>query len=476
MRHDLIVIGGGSAGLVAAHLASKLGARVALVEQAAAPGGDCLWTGCVPSKALISIAGRAHAARHSRDLGVSASHVEIDFSRVMASVRAAQAVIEPHDSFERLENSGVTTIRGRASLAGRGRVVVMHPDGAEQVVTARHVLIAAGSQPVVPPIAGIESVKVMTSDDVWALEQLPARLLVLGGGAIGCELGQAFARLGSSVTLVEAAPRLLLHEEPIASELVGDALIAEAIDVRCSVRVERFEPGIAVLDDGSRVRADVVLVAAGRRSRADDVDPGGLLARMASGAIQVDDRQRTSVRGVWAAGDVTGQLPFTHAAGSQGVNVVLNALFGTRRRFDAQRVPWVTFTSPEVGRVGLTQDQAEAQLGDRVRIVDLPLSRVDRAVAAHEGPGLVRLVTDRGRRVVGATVVAEHGGEVMSSIAAQVGRRGGVGRLAFALHPYPTFGEATQRAALTLRQGSGQGAFSQWALRRVIAMMSRVSG
>lgn len=474
VEHDLIVIGGGSAGLVAAQVAAGIGARVAMVEREPWPGGDCLWTGCVPSKALISVAQRAADARGAREVGVLVDQVDIDFAAVMAAVRHAQERIKPHDSFERLEAAGITTIRGTGRVIARRQVEVTSEQGARRTITARHVLITAGSSPLLPPIPGIDQSAVLTTDDIWQLQALPTPMLIVGGGAVGCELGQALARLGSQVTIVEAAPRLLPREEPVASERVEAALRADGVVVHTGVGVDRLDAQQAQLADGTSVSFERAIIAIGRRpSACETVDESLRSLLDERGHIRVNARQRTAIRGIWAAGDVTGQLPFTNAAGLQGANAALNALLGTRRRFSASHVPWVTFTDPEVGRVGVTLEEARARIGDRAHVFELPLSGVDRAVTSRTTDGVVRLVTDRGRRLLGATVVGHGGGELMAELAEVIDHRRGIATLAARLHPYPTMGEATQRAALQLRRETALTPRVQRMLRQVSGVMSR---
>jgi len=450
-RYDLAVIGGGAAGLVAAHGAAGLGARVVLIEREARTGGDCLWTGCVPSKSLIAAADLAHRMRTAPRVGLAAVEPQIDFARVMDHVHAAREAIAPTDSVERLRAAGVHVIHGEARLDGPGRLVA-----GGRVVRWRRLLIATGSQPRVPHIPGLDRAAVLTNEDVWDLRELPPRLVVVGGGPVGCELAQAFARLGSRVTLVEAGARLLPAEEPDAGRLIAERLSAEGVDVRLgatAVRAERAE-GVArlVVDgptpgEGGVVPFDRLLAATGRTptTAGMGLEEIGVELR-ADGGVRVDAGLRTTVRGIFAAGDVTGILPFTHVAGTHGRIVVANALFHGRGRFDAAAVPWVTFTDPEVGRVGLTEEQARERFG-RVTVARFDYADSDRAITAGVPYGFAKLVAGPRGRLVGATVAAPAGGEAIDALALRVARGDTISDISRQVHAYPTFAEGPARAA-----------------------------
>lgn len=435
---DLVVIGGGSAGLTAAVLAAGVGARVALVERDRT-GGECLWTGCVPSKSLIESAGLAQRMRHADALGLAAVEPGVDLGRVLDRVRQAQATIAPHDSPERLEALGVRTIHDDAWLTADGGVTLR---GGERL-RARSALVATGSEPAVPPVHGVAESQPLTTDSVWELTELPDRLVVLGAGPVGCELAQAFARLGSRVTLVEAGPRVLPREDPAVGELLAERFAAEGMDVRTDARCERVRDGkasVRVGDDVEEVPFDQLLVATGRRPRTAGLGLDAAGVRVTgSGAVAVDRRLRTSAAGVYAAGDVTAVLPFTHAAAYQAAIATLNALFGLRRRAAYRTVPWVTFTDPEVARVGWSESQARGRWGSRAVVAREDYARVDRAVAAASPYGFATLVGDPRGRLVGATVAAPAGGEVIAELAALVARRARVGDVYRTVHAYPTF-------------------------------------
>jgi pyruvate/2-oxoglutarate dehydrogenase complex dihydrolipoamide dehydrogenase (E3) component len=435
--YDLVVIGGGSAGLTAARTAGRLGARVLLVERDRL-GGDCLWTGCVPSKALLHVAAEVQAARGVGRYGLRAPHGPADLAAAMAHVRQAIGAIEPHDSVESLHAFGVEVAHGAAVFTGPRTLRV----AAEREVAFRYAVIATGSAPALVPVPGLAEAGPLTSDTVWGLTALPERLVVLGGGAIGCELGQAFARLGSEVTLVEAADRLLPREEPRASALVEERLTAEGVTVRTGYRAAKVDGG-AVHGPGDPLPYDALLAVTGRRA-----NTGGLGLEAAGvelsegGDVRVDDRLRTANPRVYAAGDVTGRSAFTHLGGVQGGAAAADALLGARRRIDYAAVPWVTYTDPEVARVGLTSAE-----GARTLTVDH--DRVDRAVADGRVDGFTRLVLDGRGRIAGATVVAPRAGETIAHLATAVRLGWTPSQYAKTVHPYPSYTDGPWHTALT---------------------------
>jgi len=437
---DLVVVGGGAAGLTAVTEARRRGARTALVQDGPV-GGECTFTGCVPSKALLAGAARGES-----------------FAGAMAAVRATVARIAAGDEAS-MARAGVDVIRGRATLASPTELHV-----ADRRLRTRRIILATGARPLVPPVEGLRDSDPLTNQTLFDLGALPGRLAVLGGGAIGCEMAQAFARLGSTVTVVEAEPRLLPREEPEASEVITEALAADGAKVLTGEQlalVERPGAGHAVrlhLAAGAVVDADRVLVAVGRRAATDGL---GLAEAGVTvddeGYVRTDDALATSAPGIWAAGDVTGRMPFTHAAARMALVAVHNALGGPRarlrpRRFDPAPIPWVTFTTPEVGRVGMTEAQAAGHGG---QVAYLPLDAVDRAVTAAQTRGFVKLIAGprrllgniAGGRILGATVVAPTGGELVHEPALAMHTRMFTGRLAQATHAYPSWSMAVQQAA-----------------------------
>jgi pyruvate/2-oxoglutarate dehydrogenase complex dihydrolipoamide dehydrogenase (E3) component len=443
--YDMAVIGGGTAGLVAARTAAGLGARAVLIERdGRGPGGDCLWTGCVPSKALIAAGDLAHRIRNAQTVGLTPAEPEIDFARVMEHVHGAQSAIEPEDSADALRRDGVEVIAGNARFTGPGTVEI---EGREPI-RFRTALIATGSRPVVPDLDGLAGADPLTNETVWDLRERPGRLAILGGGPIGCELGQAFQRLGTRVTLVQRRGYLLPKEEPEARELIAERLRADGVELRLGARAARVEDGVLVLDDGARVEFDRILVATGRRPETDALGLDSVGVELdGKGGVKVDGRLATTAKGIYAAGDAITALPFTHVAGYHGRTVVANALFGARTKVSYESVPWVTFTDPEVGRVGLTEAAARERFGDDTVVVTHDYAHNDRAITAGETHGFAKLVADGKGRLVGATVAAPHGGESIAELAAWVRSERKIDDVSQTVHAYPTFTEGQARAA-----------------------------
>ncbi|MBB2504019.1 FAD-dependent oxidoreductase [Amycolatopsis echigonensis] len=467
-----MIVGGGTAGIIAAKTAGTLGARVVLVERDRT-GGDCLWTGCVPSKTLIAAAARIHAARRAAVFATHPVAVEVDFAAVMAAVRRAIERIEPVDSPDALTKAGAEVIAGEAVFTGPREI-----RAGKRVLRFRHALVATGCTPTLPPIPGLAEVKPLTSDTVWDLTELPRRLVVLGGGPIGCELGQAFARLGSEVTVVEAIDRLIPREEPQAAAVLAARLAGEGVRMLTGTTVAKATgvPGAVELevtgpDSRGVLCADHVLVATGRRPRTSGLalDAAGV-AVDERGYVTVDGRLRTSNRRIYAAGDVTGAPAFTHVAGIHGSIAATNALLGPLRRVDHDRMPWVTFTDPEIAHVGLTEDQARRRNGDRVRVRMLRNTEVDRAVTEDDTDGFTQVVLGRGNRVLGATIVAPRAGEMLAELAAVVARGGRLREVSSVVHAYPTWADGVWNTALAQAQTT----LTSPARRRVIRLLGAV--
>ena len=442
--YDLLVVGGGTAGIVAAKTAARFGARVVLVERDRT-GGDCLWTGCVPSKALLAAAEAAASARAAGRLGVDVSDISVDFARVLAHVRAAITEIEPIDSPAALEAEGVTVRHGTATFTGPRTAEV---DG--ETISFRQAVIATGAAPAVPPIPGLDTVDHLTSDTVWGLDRLPERLVVIGGGSIGCELGQAFARLGSDVVVIEGESRVLPREDADASALIHRALESDGVRVVTGhdvVSVEAAETGggTVLLDGHAPVAFDTLLVAVGRRPRTAGIG-------LEKAGVAVDDREfvvvdrhlRTSNHRIWAAGDLTGHPQFTHVAGVHGSLAATNAVLGLRRSIDDTVPPRVTFTQPEVAAVGEDTDGER----DGVHVVTLRHERVDRGVTEQRTDGFTKIAVDRRGRVVGATIVGPRAGESIGELALAVRRGVRTRDLAGVIHPYPTYNDGVWNAAI----------------------------
>jgi pyruvate/2-oxoglutarate dehydrogenase complex dihydrolipoamide dehydrogenase (E3) component len=440
--YDLVVVGGGSAGLTGARLAAALGARVALVERDRL-GGECLWTGCVPSKALLDAAAQVHTARAAARFGLPPVGDPADWGAVTAYVRRAVSQVEPQDSPEALSALGVDVVSGEARFSGRRSVDV---DGRR--LDFHHALIATGSRPVLPPVPGLATAAPLTTDTLWELGELPRRLLVLGGGPVGCELGQAIARFGSDVTLVEQAGRLLPTMDPDASRILSDRLRSEGLRVLTGTQLTHISATQAEFDGGT-ASFDRILVAAGRRPETDGLGLEAAGVKVdPDGRVVTDGLLRTTNPRIRAAGDVTGVLLFTHVAGAQAANAVLGALLGPRRRLAPETVPIAVFTDPEIAQVGLTAEAARLRHGPRVRVRTVSHTEMDRAVTEDRTEGFSRLVLDPQGKIVGATVVGPRAGEAIVELAHAVRRRWAPGDLAATLHPYPTHADGPWLAAL----------------------------
>ena len=451
---NLVVIGAGSAGLVSAYIAAAVKAKVTLVEKHQL-GGDCLYTGCVPSKALIRTARFLSQVRRAREFGVRSAHAEFDFADAMERVQRVIRAIAPHDSVERYTALGVDVLLGAARIVSPWEVEVTQADGQVQRLTTRSIVIAAGAHPLVPPIPGIEQVEVLTSDNVWKLRQRPERLLVLGGGPIGSELAQTFARLGSRVTQVEMAPRLLMREDADASDLVTARFRAEGIDVRLGhtarrIEVVNAEKVLIAEHQGSEVRItfDALLVAVGRNA---NLKGYGLeeLGVATGRTVEVNAYLQTNFPNIYAAGDVAGPYQFTHMAAHQAWYASVNALFDPFRKFraDYRVIPWATFVDPEVARVGLNELEAKEQ-GVSYEVTVYPIDDLDRAIADGEAHGFVKVLTVPGRDgILGACIVGEHAGDLLAEFVLAMKHGIGLTKILGTIHTYPTLAEANKYAA-----------------------------
>jgi pyruvate/2-oxoglutarate dehydrogenase complex dihydrolipoamide dehydrogenase (E3) component len=444
---DLLVIGGGTAGLVAAKTAAGFNAQVLLVERDR-PGGDCLWTGCVPSKSLIAAASAAARIRESASIGIHASEVRIDFGEVMKHVHEAIRTIEPADSFDSLRAVGVHVIAGDAMFVDPDTVRI----NGEQV-RFRQALVATGATPVVPDIPGLSDIDFFTSENIWNLTHLPQRLAVLGGGAISCELGQAFARLGARVTIVTRSQRLLEREDPEAARVVIASILADGVEVVTEANATGITAtgtagaGTLRLEDGQEVAFDALLVATGRSPRTQNL---GLAAAGIDtdddGHVVVDDHLQTTNPWVWAAGDVTGRSHHTHTAGVHGSLAASNAVLGLKRTISTSAVPRVTFTSPELAAVGVSTDPG--RVPDGGQMVDWSHAELDRAVTQDERSGVTRLAIDRKGRIVGATVVSPRAGETLGELSLAIHHGMRTRDVASVTHAYPTYNDAVWNAAV----------------------------
>ena len=471
-ERNLIVIGAGSAGLVSAYIAAAVKARVTLVEKHKL-GGDCLNTGCVPSKALIRSAKLLSHMRRSREFGIRAATAEFDFAEVMERVQSVIKAVEPHDSAERYTGLGVEVIEGTAKIVSPWEVEITRNGGAVQRLTTRAIVIAAGASPFVPPIPGIEETGYLTSDTVWNLRQLPRRLVVLGGGPIGSELTQTFARLGAQVTQVEMAPRILMREDAEVSELVTRRFRAEGIAVLVEHKAKQFviENGEKILiaehlGRDVRIPFDALLVAVGRVA---NLKGYGLeeLGIPAERTVATNEFLQTRFPNIYAAGDVAGPYQFTHTAAHQAWYAAVNALFDPFKKFraDYSVIPWATFVDPEAARVGLNEIEAkERAIPYEVSVYGI--DDLDRAIADGEAHGFVKVLTVPGKdRILGVTIVGAHAGDLIAEYVLAMRHGIGLNKILGTIHIYPTMAEANKYAAGVWKKAHAPQKLLQWVAR-----------
>ena len=448
---DICVIGGGSGGLSVASGAAQMGARVVLFE-ADQMGGDCLNSGCVPSKALLAAAKAAHYTTGNPDMGISGAPANVDFAAVKAHVAAVIAGIAPHDSVERFSGLGVRVIEEHARFAGP-RVV----RSASYEVTAKFIVIATGSKATIPPIPGLDSVPFHTNETIFADTDKPSHLAIIGGGPIGIEMAQAHRRLGCAVTVIEAA-HILGRDDPELAGLVTARLATEGIRLIEEIGVREVSKNTdtgdgadaitITLANGTDITASHLLVATGRTPSGGDLDLEAAGIRTERGAIVTDRRLRTSCNRVFAIGDVTGRAPFTHMAGYHAGIVIRNMLFRLPAKIDDRLTPWVTYTDPELAHVGMAEGAASAAYGAaNIRVERVPLTGNDRARAEGRTEGMVKVITHRDGQILGAGIVAPAAGEMIMAWSLAIARRQKIAAMASTIAPYPTYGDASKRAA-----------------------------
>ncbi|MEL7560026.1 FAD-dependent oxidoreductase [Stutzerimonas chloritidismutans] len=467
---NLVVIGAGSGGLVSAYIAAAVKAKVTLIEKHKM-GGDCLNTGCVPSKALIRSARLASDLKKAEQLGFKPIDAEVDFAAVMARIQRVIATVEPHDSVERYTGLGVEVIEGEARITSPWTVEV---EVNSQRITTRAIVIATGASPTVPRIPGIEQVAPLTSDTVWALREQPKRLLVLGGGPIGCELAQAFQRLGCQVTLVQRNERLLPREDADASAAVLAGLRADGVDVRLGHNAEHFTviEGRRQLVSRSRdsdgdvvIEFDQVLLALGRTANIKGFGAEALRLEVRdNGTLATDDYLATRFPNIYAVGDVTGPFQFTHVSSHQAWYGAVNGLFGGFKRFkvDYHVIPWATFTDPEVAHVGLNEQEAQAQ-GVAYEVTRFGMDELDRAIADEAALGYIKVLTVPGKdQILGATLVGEHAGDLISEYVSAMKHGLGLNKILGTIHIYPTLAEANKSVAGEWKRAHAPARLLRW--------------
>ena len=463
---NMVVIGGGSAGLVTSYIAAAVKAKVTLVEKHKM-GGDCLNTGCVPSKALIRAGKLVKEVKAASAFGVETTAPTVDFPKVMERVQRVVKDIEPHDSIERYSSLGVDCVTGEAKILSPWQVQV-----GDRIINTKNIVIASGARPFVPPIPGIDDVDYLTSDNLWDLREQPARLLVLGGGPIGCELAQAFQRLGSQVTLVDMMPRLMPREDEDVSAFVQQRFESEGIDVRVNHKTVGFEnvggtyKALLESDAGQiEVEFDRVLVAVGRKANVTGMGLEELgIETLPQGTVAVDDYLRTRYPNIYACGDVAGPYQFTHTAAHQAWYAAVNGLFAGLKSYkvDYSVIPWATFVDPEVARVGLSEADAKEK-GIEYEVTKYGIDDLDRAIADGETQGFVKVLTAKGKdKVLGATIVGYHASDLITEFVTAIKRGIGLNKILGTIHIYPTVSEANKYAAGEWKRAHAPEKILQW--------------
>jgi pyruvate/2-oxoglutarate dehydrogenase complex dihydrolipoamide dehydrogenase (E3) component/uncharacterized membrane protein YdjX (TVP38/TMEM64 family) len=466
---NIVVIGAGSGGLVASYIAAAVKAKVVLIEKRKM-GGDCLNTGCVPSKALIRSARFLAQVRRAEEYGFKPLRAEFDFAEVMERVKGVVEKVAPHDSVERYTSLGVEVIEGEARITSPYTVEV---NG--MTITTRNIVIASGARPFVPPIKGLDQLNYLTSDNLWGIRELPRRLLVLGGGPIACELAQCFARFGSRVTVIIRGPRLMRREDEDVAALVTERFREDDVDIRAGHTIKAFRimdgrKELLAEHEGQEVsfEFDQVLMALGRAANTTGFGLDELGVELSErGTIKVNEFLQTNFPNIYACGDVAGPYQFTHTAGHQAWYAAVNSLFGMFRRFkvDYSAIPFATFTNPEVARVGLNEQEAKQQ-GIKYEVTTYGLDDLDRAIADGEARGFVKVLTPPGKdKILGATIVGEHSGELISEFVSAMRNNFGLNKILGTIHIYPTWTEANKYAAGNWKRAHAPQRLLGWAER-----------
>lgn len=463
---NIVVIGAGSGGLVASLIAAAVKAKVILIERHKM-GGDCLNTGCVPSKAILRSAKIANYMHRAEEFGIESVNVTPVFSKVLKRVHKVIETIEPHDSVERFTDLGVECVQGEAEILDQHTVKV-----GERSITTKSIIIAAGARPFVPPIPGLDQVDYLTSDNIWELDHQPKRLVVLGGGPIGCELSQAFSKLGSEVTMIEMAGQLMGREDTDVADTITKRFQADGINVLTNHKA------IKVTNDGGNniihcesegglveVPFDDILVAVGRKANSDgmNLDKFGIKLRR-NGTIETDEYLRTAVPNIFACGDITGPYQFTHTASHQAWYATVNALFGFAKKFkvDYRVIPWATFTMPEVARVGINESEAKEK-GIDYEVTRYGIDDLDRAIADGEAHGFVKVITPRGKdKVLGVTIVGHHAGDLIAEYVLAMKHNIGLNKILGTIHLYPSLAESNKFVAGNWKRNNQPHGLLKW--------------
>ena len=446
-KRDLVIIGGGAGGLVIASVAAQLGLKVTLIEKEKKLGGDCLHYGCIPSKTLIQAGKVASLMRRGAEFGLPAIEPEVDLAKVNAHVQSVIDLIQPHDDPERFRDYGCEVLFGAAEFIDAHSVKVNN-----ETINSKRFVIATGSRPFVPPIEGLEEAGYLTNIEIFSLQKLPGRLVVLGGGPIGLEMAQAFSRLGSQVTVVERLPHLLPQEDPEVADVLQKKLADDGIKFYTGISAERVsragELRTVHCSDDINLECDQILVAVGRRPNIENIGLETAGINFSARGVEIDSRQRTSQKHIYAVGDVCGPYPFTHMAEYQAGIVISNAIFRFPKKTDYRVVPWVTYTDPELARVGLTEQQA-IEKGIAPTVLRFDFKDIDRALAEVETAGFTKLITHKGK-ILGATILGPHAGELIHEIvlAMQTGTK--ISEVSATIHAYPTLAQIHRRTVNTL--------------------------
>lgn len=446
--YDLVVIGGGSGGLVVAGAAAYLNAKVALVERDRL-GGDCLWFGCVPSKSLIQASRTAYEVKNANKFGVYIDNYNIDFAKAANHVQQVISTIQPHDSPERFESLGVEVIFGEGQFLDKKTFRVNGRN-----LSARAFVIATGSRPLVPKIPGLETAGFLTNEQIFSIQHRPESLAILGAGPIGCELGQAFSRLGSKVTIFSSRNQILPKEDPEVTKVIQDQFLAEGITILNNTKAERVE-----LENGKKkiiagnhsILADEILVSVGRVANTESLNLEAAAVEVNSSGIRVNEKLQTTNSKIYACGDVIGKYQFTHVASHEAVTVLTNGLFLPFSKVNYRVIPWAIFTDPELARVGLTEEQAKEQYGEDIYILKQPFADVDRAQAEGATQGFGKIITRKNGEILGAHLVGRSAGELIHEIVLAMSHNLKVSALT-GIHVYPTLSEVNSKAGLLFRK------------------------
>jgi len=444
---DMVVIGGGAAGLTAAGMSAVLGAKTALVSDAPL-GGDCTWHGCVPSKSLLKAAKVAHDMRSAAKYGLVAPDLVHDWTQIMARVHSIREhIYQEADAPPHMEKLGVEIIPARARFLDRNSVELADSKTqAKRVISSRRFIIATGSRPRIPKIEGIDRVGVLTNENLFELKEQPRRLLVMGAGPIGMEMAQAFRRLGSAVTVTARGTQILRRDDAELTAMLLQSLRGQGIDFQLGVEVERLEPGVAHLQGGGRIAFDAVLAATGRRPNTESLHLAAAGVQENEQGIVVDNRGRTTRKNIFACGDVTGKYLFTHMAEHTAKVAVMNAILYFPSTVESGRVPWCTFTDPELAQVGFGEEELRKR-GETFHVYRFPFSKLDRAITESESAGMVKVWASSRGKILGAAILGANAGEMIAEYALAMKVNAGLSEVSATIHPYPTYALGNRRAA-----------------------------